>query len=193
MEALFAWPTASSAFSAIQPTSKDDARGSPPRKTARLDGDVDSSSKGKGKQSVQGAAHRGVRKLTVVYNKGSHRSIYIIFDSDSRVATALTPGLPPADDSSYTNTIRHALRALLDREESIPFLPSSYKAVFDAVEVAVALAGKGAEVYAMLSRELDRACAEGITRRLLSATRLPWLQNLVEEWKWFEGRVVSAS
>jgi hypothetical protein len=83
------------------------------------------------------------------------------------------------------------LRALLDREGSIPFLPSSYKAVFDAVEVAVVLAGKGAEVYAMLSRELDRACAEGIARRLFTGTGLPWLQNLGEEWKWFEARVVS--
>jgi hypothetical protein len=100
------------------------------------------------------------------------------------------PGLPPADDSSYTNTIRHALRALLDREGSIPFLPSSYKVVFDAVEVAVSLAGKGAEVYAMLSRELDRACAEGVARRLLDGTGIQWLQNLVGEWKWFEGRVV---
>ena len=105
--------------------------------------------------------------------------------------TASTPGLSLADDSSYTNTIRHALRALLDREGSIPFLPSSYKVVFDAVEVAVVLAGKGAEVYAMLSRELDRACAEGGSRRLLKGTGIPWLQVLVGEWEWFEGRVVS--
>lgn len=102
-----------------------------------------------------------------------------------------TPSLLPEDDSSYTNTIRHALRALLDREGSIPFLPSSYKAVFDAVEVAVVLAGKGAEVYAMLSRELDRACAEGVSRRLLKGTGIPWLQSFVGEWKWFEGRAVS--
>lgn len=106
---------------------------------------------------------------------------------------ATIPGLSPADDSSYTNTIRHALRALLDREGSIPFLPSSYKVVFDAVEVAVVLAGKGAEVYAMLGRELDRACAEDISRRLLKETGISWLQNLVGEWKWFEGRVVCLS
>jgi hypothetical protein len=104
----------------------------------------------------------------------------------------MTPGLSPADDSSYTNTIRHALRALLGRDGSIPFRPSSYKAVFDAVETAVSLAGKGPEVYAMLGRELDRACAEGVARRLADGQGMPWLENLVGEWKWFEGRVVKS-
>jgi hypothetical protein len=72
MEGLFAWPTSSRAFTAVKPTARDDARGSPPRKTARLDGDVDSSAKGKGKQRAQDAAHRGVRRLVVISNGGAH-------------------------------------------------------------------------------------------------------------------------
>lgn len=73
MEALLALPTTSRAFSAIQPISRDDTCGSPPRKTPRLDGDVDSSSKGKGKQGVQDAGRWGVRKLILIHNRGAYR------------------------------------------------------------------------------------------------------------------------
>lgn len=59
------------------------------------------------------------------------------------------------------------------------------------MEVVVVLAGNGAEVYAMLNRELDRACAEGVAKRLINGTGMSWLQTLVGEWKWFESRVVS--
>ncbi|KAF8527847.1 Cullin-4B [Hysterangium stoloniferum] len=171
MNTLFAWPIVSTSFSVVGPILREDVRGSPPRKTARLDGDIDSSARGKGKQHVQDAVHRGIINLAVVHSNAG------------------PPSLPLADNSSFTNPIHHALRILLDRDESIPFLPSSYKTVFDAVEIAVCLAGKGADVYQMLTREFDRACAEGIARRLSTGAGLPWLHNLVDEWRWFESRV----
>lgn len=169
MDSLLAWPSTSNAFSAIPPISRDGARGSPPRKTARLEGDLDSSATGKGKQD---GIQRHPRKLDVIHI----RNIQLLTHSE---------------DSSCINTIRHALRALLDRDETIPFLPSSFKAVFDSVEIAVVVAGKGSDVYNMLCRELERACAEGIARRLSEEHGLSWLTKLIGEWQWLLDRLVS--
>lgn len=84
------------------------------------------------------------------------------------------------------------LRAILNRTgaQGNP-LPLSYKRLFETVEAAVLLLNNGAEVYSMLTTHLQRTCAEVIARRLTSEKGLPWLQLLIDEWKWFESQLVS--
>lgn len=94
------------------------------------------------------------------------------------------------DDLSCLNTLRHSIRALLDKEGVNTISPVSFNAIFDSVEMAVLISGKGPEIYNLLKRELERSCAEGIARRLSRGEGCAWLSKLVSEWQWFEEQLV---
>jgi len=110
MDTLLAWPSTSKAFSAVQPISRDGARGSPPRKTARLEGDLDYSASGKGKQD---GTQRGPRKLNVTHIRNGVFHVSYIYDPDYNTSKSNScpiaktrPALTQSDMPFATSSIR---------------------------------------------------------------------------------------
>ncbi|GJJ12245.1 hypothetical protein Clacol_006486 [Clathrus columnatus] len=159
--ALLAWPVTSKAFSSINIRPNDDTPGSPPRKAPRLS---NTSSR------VGSGVNQSLSKKITIYN---------VYDE------------PRLDQRESRKAIETMLRSFLNRTDpqNNRLLRSSYKTVFETVETAVVLLGMGADIYSMLRTQLQRTCAEVIAKRLTSQKGLPWLNLLIDEWKWFESQI----
>ncbi|KAI5118667.1 hypothetical protein M0805_001040 [Coniferiporia weirii] len=160
--------------------------GSPPRKTARLEGDSDHSigrsrDKGKGKEKETAmdpadAPSDGILRLTIEN------------PPEDDISEAYLDSLPPV--------VQEAIHAVLVRPQSgMSPNPKStgfiYENIFQATRTIVLIAGKGQWVYGKLQFELKEAAAE-VTKQLTSPTdskSMDWLVELVDATTWFDGCV----
>ncbi|KAL5534761.1 hypothetical protein ACEPAG_1225 [Sanghuangporus baumii] len=155
---------------------------SPPRKTARLEGDSDyassvkrSSDKGKGKQRADAtdALDDGVKRLTVTNPPDNTR--------------------PDSYFNSLLRTIQNAIHSVLlppQRSSSTVSKSRSFihEDIFNATRMIVVIAGKGQWVYDKMQFEI-REATSSVNKSLLSHKDLKsedWLEELVNATVWFD-------
>ena len=172
---------------------------SPPRKTARLEGDSDyassitrSSDTGKGKQRADApkAIGDGVKAFTISNPPGMFGAA-----ETRQVELDALPDNTRSDDyfNSLLRTIQNGIHGVLSPPQrslgagtrSRPFV---YEVVFNATRTVVMIASKGQWVYDKLQFELRGATAT-INKTLISHNdpkSAEWLEELVNATVWFD-------
>ncbi|THH31569.1 hypothetical protein EUX98_g2606 [Antrodiella citrinella] len=167
----------SKAFEDYHPTefsviteSRDTSSGSPPRKTPRLDADLDSAS--------------ASRSRLVTDDKVGNASVKKVAIRIQLVGPSIQQYSDRHFDTSFA-TLRRTLRALFTPGDR---LPESYERIYAACRVCATYRAEG--IYDNLKLEVQRCIGE-VARLLQEDARqgVEWVQPFVEKCEWFERQV----
>lgn len=112
--------------------------------------------------------------------------------AESVTLSATPQELPEEYISELVPIVRRSVKAVLDRTAAPTTGPYSFERVFQACHVLVSLKDSGAKMYLDIKHGLEK-CVDEIFRDLTSSPRngMQWLAHFVEQWHWFEARVVN--
>lgn len=165
---------------------------SPPRKTPRLDRDLDSASASRSRGHVIKQEDESAGPIVITISGLQSTSIgQIPAKFDPFIPSCLVHSQATHVYDKEFALVKRSIRLLLTNN-SHEKLPGTYERIFNACRTVVSVAQKGEGLYENLKIEVER-CNNELARVLKGDTRngVEWLVALVEASEWYEKRVVS--
>ncbi|KAJ3485804.1 hypothetical protein NLI96_g4680 [Meripilus lineatus] len=163
---------------------------SPPRKTPRLDRDLDSASASRSRGHVIKQEDESAGPIVITISGLQSTSIgQIPAKFDPFIPSCLVHSQATHVYDKEFALVKRSIRLLLTNN-SHEKLPGTYERIFNACRTVVSVAQKGEGLYENLKIEVER-CNNELARVLKGDTRngVEWLVALVEASEWYEKRV----